>query len=245
MSIASTSTSSGPVAHIGDGDDAPLTNPAWHSLIGPHAHLAEGDGKARRYPRDVSPFTAISDPDDPEAWDDLRRLVGPGGYGVITGWDGQPPAGWSIVEGGEGVQITGEDVAGEPDDSLLVLTAADVPEMLDLVQRTQPGPFEPRTIELGGYLGIRSDDGRLVAMAGRRLNPPGWVEISAVCTDAEFRGRGYAARLVLAVAHGIRADGLVPLLHAAGSNTNAIRLYEQLGFRLRRRPSFVLVRADD
>lgn len=142
------------------------------------------------------------------------------------------------------MQITGEHVAGEPDDSLLVLTAADVPEMLDLVQRTQPGPFEPRTIELGGYLGVRAPDGRLVAMAGRRLNPPGWVEISAVCTDPDFRGCGYAGRLVLAVAHGIRADGLVPLLHAAASNTNAIRLYEQLGFRLRRRPSFVLVRAD-
>jgi ribosomal protein S18 acetylase RimI-like enzyme len=233
-----------PRVSTGDGDDSVLLNPAWHSLIGPHAHLAEGSGKARRYPHDVSPFTAMSDPDDREAWEDLRALVGPGGYGVITGWDGEPPRGWSIVQGGEGVQITGEDVAGVPDEDLLVLTAADVPEMLDLVQRTQPGPFEPRTIELGGYLGIRSDDGRLVAMAGRRLNPPGWVEISAVCTDEEFRGRGYAARLVLAVAHGIRADGLVPLLHAAGSNENAIRVYERLGFRVRRRPSFVLVQAD-
>jgi ribosomal protein S18 acetylase RimI-like enzyme len=233
-----------PRVSTGDGDDGVLLNPAWHSLIGPHAHLAEGSGKARRYPHDVSPFTAMSDADDPEAWVDLHTLVGSGGYGVVTGWDGVPPAGWSIVEGGEGVQITGEDVAGVPDGDLLVLTAADVPEMLDLVQRTQPGPFEPRTIELGGYLGIRSGDGRLVAMAGRRLNPPGWVEISAVCTDEEFRGRGYAARLVLAVAHGIRAEGLVPLLHAAGSNENAIRLYEALGFRVRRRPSFVLVQAD-
>jgi ribosomal protein S18 acetylase RimI-like enzyme len=49
---------------------------------------------------------------------------------------------------------------------------------------------------------------------------------------------------VLAVAHGIRVEGLVPLLHAAGSNENAIRLYEALGFRVRRRPSFVLVQAD-
>lgn len=91
-----TSTQAGTVAPVslGDGDDAPLRNPAWYSLIGPHAHLAEGEGKARRYPRDVSPFTAISDPDDAEAWDDLRRLVGAGGFGVITGWDGEPPTGW-------------------------------------------------------------------------------------------------------------------------------------------------------
>ena len=230
--------------HTGDGDDRPLRNPAWTSLIGPHAHLAEDLGLARRYPPDVSPFTGISDPDDLQAWHDLRALVGPGGFGVITGWDGEAPAGWVIVEGGQGVQITGEDVAGAPDDELLVLTDADVPDMLDLVKRTEPGPFEVRTIELGGYLGIRSDDGRLAAMAGRRLHPPGWVEISAVCTDAEFRGRGYAGRLVLAVAHGIRRDGQVPFLHAADSNAGAIRVYERLGFRVRRRPSFVLVRAD-
>jgi predicted GNAT family acetyltransferase len=41
-------------------------------------------------------------------------------------------------------------------------------------------------------------------------------------------------RLVLAVAAGIRARGEVPFMHAAASNTNAIRLYESLGFRLRK-----------
>ena len=52
-------------------------------------------------------------------------------------------------------------------------------------------------------------------------------------------GRGLATRLVLAVAAGIRARGEVPFLHAAADNTSAIRLYEQLGFRLRARPDFV------
>ena len=76
-------------------------------------------------------------------------------------------------------------------------------------------------------------------MAGERLHPPGYTEISAVCTDADHRGRGLATRLVFAVAAGIRARGEVPFLHAAADNTTAIRLYEHLGFRLRARPDFV------
>ena len=91
--------------------------------------------------------------------------------------------------------------------------AADVPEILDLVARTQPGPFRPRTIELGTYLGFRHD-GALVAMAGERLHPAGWTEISAVCTDPAYRGRGLATRLVSAVGAGIAERGDRVLLHA-------------------------------
>jgi predicted GNAT family acetyltransferase len=79
-------------------------------------------------------------------------------------------------------------------------------------------------------------------MAGERLRPPGWTEISAVCTDAAFRGQGLGTRLVLAVAAGIRARGETPFMHAAGHNTGAIRLYESLGFRLRGRPDFTAFR---
>jgi hypothetical protein len=69
------------------------------------------------------------------------------------------------------------------------LGAADVPEILGPCARTQPGPFWPRTHELGTYLGIR-DEYRLVAMAGERLRPPGWTEISAVCAAPMARGQG-------------------------------------------------------
>ncbi|GMA85333.1 hypothetical protein GCM10025868_05830 [Angustibacter aerolatus] len=135
-------------------------------------------------------------------------------------------------------------MAAAPDPDAVRLTAADVPEMLALVERTRPGPFLPRTIEMGTYLGVRRE-GRLVAMAGERLHPPGWTEISAVCTDESARGQGLATRLVLAVAHGIRERGETPFLHAAGDNTNAIRLYESLGFRLRRRTTFQVARVPD
>ena len=130
-----------------------------------------------------------------------------------------------------------ETLRAEPDPEAVRLGPADVPEMTELVRRTEPGPFRPRTVEMGTYLGLRHR-GRLVAMAGERLHLPGWTEISAVCTDPAFRGRGYATRLVRAVAAGIRARGAVPVLHASSPNTTAINLYQAIGFRLRKRLTF-------
>jgi predicted GNAT family acetyltransferase len=90
---------------------------------------------------------------------------------------------------------------------------------------------------MGAYYGIRRQ-GRLVAMAGERLRPPGWTEVSAVCTDPEHRGQGLAGRLVRHTAAGVAARGETPFLHAAAGNTGAIRLYESLGFTLRRPTRF-------
>jgi len=40
----------------------------------------------------------------------------------------------------------------------------------------------------------------------------------------------------------VRARGELPFLHAAADNVNAIRLYETLGFTLRRRTTFTILR---
>jgi ribosomal protein S18 acetylase RimI-like enzyme len=218
-----------------------LDNPARASLLGPHARLAVAHGQAVRYRPDVSVFVTLPDEPDDAAWRDVADLLGPGAVAPIAGLRTPPPEGWEIVSDGVGVQLVDNGVAAEPDAEAILLGDADVPEMLALVERTRPGPFRPRTIEMGTYLGIRHE-GRLVAMAGERLHPPGFTEISAVCTDADFRGRGLATRLVHAVAAGIRERGETAFLHAAASNVNAIRLYESLGFRLRRTTRFLGVR---
>ena len=219
----------------------PRDNPARAALLGTQVHLAEHCGTALRYPADISSFIAL--PDDPglSDWDDLATLVGPGGVAATAGVPVIPPPGWQVLMNLAGVQLTGEHVAGKPAGDAVPLGPGDVPEMLDLVARTRPGPFLPRTIELGGYVGIRRN-GALVAMAGERLRPPGWSEISGVCTDADFRGEGMATRLTLAVTSAITDRGEMPFLHAAADNVNAIRLYESFGFRLRRTATFVVMR---
>ncbi|WP_328498211.1 GNAT family N-acetyltransferase [Streptomyces sp. NBC_00414] len=226
-----------PHAHV-------LDNPARASLTGPHAHFAERRGRVLRYPADVSPWLALPDDPDADDWADVAALAGPGKEIALPGFGGEIPEGWEITFRGEGVQFVDDGLAAAPDPEAVRLGPADVPEMLDLVARTRPGPFLPRTVELGTYLGIRRG-GALVAMAGERLHPPGWTEISAVCTDAAVRGEGLATRLTLAVAHGIRARGETPFLHTAADNATAVRLYESLGFRLRRRTRFLAARVPE
>ncbi len=219
-----------------------LDNVAWAALSGPQDSWAEISGNARRFPVDISPFCAIVDLKDPQCWADLATLVGPGGNAVLTGREMNVPPKWEELGGGFGKQMTGEQVFGKKDEDAVALGSNDVPEMLDLVARTEPGPFLPRTVELGGYLGFRVN-GALVAMAGRRMHPSGWVEISAVCTDPAHRGMGLGGRLVMAVAAGIRAEGEVPFLHVSETNESAIRLYEKLGFTLRSRGMFKVLKA--
>jgi len=215
----------------------PLDNPAFAALTGPHARFAERRGNALRYPVDVSPFIALPTQASPADWDDLAVLAGPGAIVPLAGETGSPPSGWELVMSGEAVQLVDEGVAAVEDPEAVRLGPADVPEMLALVAAAKPGPFGPRTVELGTYLGIRRG-GALVAMAGERLRPPGWTEISAVCTDAAYRGQGLATRLVRTVAAGILARGETPFLHAAADNVNAIRLYLALGFRQRQGLTF-------
>jgi ribosomal protein S18 acetylase RimI-like enzyme len=227
-----------------------LDNPCWYALNGPQAGFAERKGRARRFQPDFCPFYGMPDEPTTQDWADVAALAGPGGLVTLSATMTPFPQEWELVFGGPGVQL----VAGKPDgrtvladhavladDEIIRLGPADVPEVLDLVGRTRPGPFRPRTIELGAYLGIRRA-GALVAMAGERLRMPGFTEISAVCTDDAWRGHGFGSRLTLAVAAGIRARGEVPFLHAIATNADAIRLYEQLGFEHRRTTMFKTAR---
>jgi ribosomal protein S18 acetylase RimI-like enzyme len=208
----------------------PLDNPVWHALGGPHAGLATGDGRARRYPTDVCPFVGLPDEPDAAAWAALAELVAPDEEVALFRVGAVPIApGWDVAFTGDGFQMVAPGRLAEPAVTGRPLTVDDAEEMVDLVARTRPGPFLPRTVVLGGYVGVHVD-GRLVAMAGERMQADGHVEISAVCTDPAHRGKGLAAALTCQVARAIRDRGAVPILHVAGTNSNAIRVYERLGF---------------
>jgi ribosomal protein S18 acetylase RimI-like enzyme len=208
----------------------PLDNPARSALAGSHARFAQRRGNVLRYPADVAPFLALPDDPDTADWDNAAALAGPDGALLVVGTQLSLPPSWHVDW--TGIQMTGEGIDAVPDNEAIVLGPADIPEMLDLVARTRPGRFlVPRSPELGTFLGIRRGNA-LVAMAGERLRPAGYTEISAVCTDEAWRGHGFAARLIRALAADIVARGETPFLHAA--NPRAIMLFEKLGFRLHR-----------
>ena len=213
-----------------------LDNPIWNSLTTTHAHLATSHGLALRYPSDIGPLAAFKHAHNPEAWADLAPLIPSGDIAILfLDHPATPPPNWRVLRSDHLVQMICRTVPEPPSltDPILPLAPADHPDMLALATLTEPGPFRPNTPTLGGFLGIRVD-GRLAAMAGRRLSPTGFAEISAVCTHPDFRGRRYAQALVAAVARAIHADGLTPFLTSLAINPAPIRVYEQVGFTLRR-----------
>jgi len=216
-----------------------LDRPVWHSLTTTHASIARRRGSAAAYPPDMSPF-AGTEGDTAQDWDDLLALLGERSRAVLPGSPAPVPDGVRVAFRGTALQLVAEGWSGVPDAEALELGAADADEMRDLAKRTEPGPFEARTHELGRFVGLRVD-GRLVAMAGERMRPPGFTEVSAVCTDPDVRGRGYAERLVRTIAAGIVARGETPFLHVASGNAGAIRLYERMGFTLRREVDIVAI----
>jgi ribosomal protein S18 acetylase RimI-like enzyme len=222
-----------------------LDNLVWHALTTSHRHLAEANGPARRYDPEVTAFVATED-GSPEAWQALSDLTGPDQVVVLARSGGiDPPASWSTLGGGLGNQMISGRLAPRPEivEGIEPLTAEHVPQMLALVELTEPGPFRPRTIELGGYCGVFVD-GRLVAMAGQRLQTPDYTEVSAVCTHPQERGRGLASALTHHVATGILARGQTPILHVAQTNVGAQRVYERLGFHVRTAARGFLRQAD-
>ncbi len=223
-------------------DDPGLENPGYASLSSVHSRFAQHSGRALRYPPDIAPFLALPADASSDDWRDALELM-PVGTAVAAMHDGAPlPDSLQVTLTFDLVQMVGEDASGLRDPEALILSAADVPEMLELVELTEPGPFFERTIELGRYIGIRRD-GALIAMAGERFHFDGWTEISAVCTAPAHRGQGLASRLMSTLVADIHDRSEQVFLHVLETNTGAIRLYQELGFRVRRARSLsVLMR---
>jgi ribosomal protein S18 acetylase RimI-like enzyme len=208
-----------------------LDNPIWNALSTGQSYLAQANHLAKRFPRDVAPFGAMKS-QSPSEYEALAQILS--GDVAALFLDTKPvlPPDWSMRLSGDMYQMTFEaPPPAESNQSFRKLTQADVPEMLALTKLTEPGPFLPRTIELGAYYGIH-DSGSLVAMAGERLRLTGFTEVSAVCTHPHFRGRGYANALMSVVISGIMNRDETPFLHVKTDNP-ALALYKKLGFQIR------------
>ena len=221
-----------------------LDNPVWSALSTTHASFAVGNESAKRYPVDVAPFGATRD-QSAESYDSLARLLGPGETAALPlATMPDLPTGWTTVFKVDSAQMVWTGPAPpRVNHNIQDLNISHVQEMLALVELTKPGPFFRRTPMLGTYLGIY-EAGQLVAMAGERLRPFGYTEVSAVCTHPEYRGRGYASSLVSALIEKITGRGEIPFLHVRTVNAGAIRVYEKLGFKTRRVIKITIVKKE-
>ena len=210
-----------------DATTARLANPVWAALQSGQWHMAQTLGDMRRYAPDVAPFCAVPDDGMFVPATDLEYLTEDVYFvGAIP----TVPDGWRLMELGAVTQMVyqGGAVAAPPGDGVTVLDALD-PAMQELTAIAFPGYFRARTGTMGRYVGIH-DGGRLVALSGERMDFADLREVSAVCTDPDFTGRGLAKLLVRHVMYGMGEQGVTPMLHVGSRNARAIGLYEALGF---------------
>ena len=212
-----------------------LDNIFWNTLDGLHRHLSSGTAQARRYAPGFSPIVGFPDAERPD-FAALAPFCEHGERFYCDAWSGPAPEGWRIEAESTmyrmvwdgGAPDSDAAPAGFPDP--VALGPQHAAQALALANLTRPGPFGPRTIELGDYFGY-FDGERLIAMAGERMAAPGLREISGVCTDPGHQGRGYARRLMPMLIRRQLARGETPFLHVMRANDAAHRLYLRMGFR--------------
>ena len=212
----------------------PLDRCVWSSLTTRHAAEAIGNPRALRYHPDYGPFAAAADSsaENLAALSALVRSRGP--ISTVEAEETETPPGTQVVKRAPCFQMIGEKIDLADGDLIpLNLCDTDAKDMLALATLTNPGPFAARTNRLGEFIGLRRA-GHLVAMAGERMKPDAYTEISGVCSHPDYRGRGYAGELTRLAAKRIIMRGEIPFLHVFAANTSAIKLYEKLGFVLRR-----------
>ncbi|MDQ3005168.1 MAG: hypothetical protein M3R47_07265 [Chloroflexota bacterium] len=127
---------------------SPLDNPVWNALNTHHHHLAIQGEVAVRYQPGI--FVATAMPEYRSAgFNDLRGLVETNEIIGVMGLLPENISGWEVLHIDRVRQLVYEDLKPATRVNAVVLAAEDVPEMLDLVNFTQPGPFLSRTIEMG------------------------------------------------------------------------------------------------
>jgi len=210
-----------------------LDRPIWSALTTRQANIAERAGAAVRLKPEYGVFAAAAD-GSAEARAALTALrCGSEGLWCLEVDEVEPPPGMAVHHTAACVQMVASHVlAPKPPFEIERLDEADAPAMFALARLTEPGPFCEHTNRMGSFIGVK-ENGRLVAMAGERLRPEGYTEVSGLCTHPDFRGRGYGGALLRIVAARILARGETPFLHSYASNGAAIALYETLGFQLR------------
>jgi len=211
-----------------------LDQPVWNALISGNSHLSQGTTTAKYFDKTVTPFADVKDQNTDNfkiLYDTVPDNQVIAVFSIHKNLESGP---WSEISRIDGLQMvynnSVQELAGEQ--IIQPLDNENIPAMLSLTKQTNPGPFLEKTIDFGHYHGIFNNN-MLVAMAGQRLHPGAFAEISAVCTHPDFTGKGFARQLILHHIKRIRENGETPFLHVKSENFNAIKLYQSIGFEVR------------
>lgn len=221
-----------------------LANIIWRALSGSHRRLSIGTERTRRYAREFPALFAFADPASPDL-ESFGAHCESGDHLYCTEWRGPAPDGWKVDVDTNVVAMIwrGDRPVLDHSVAVSVLDPSSVEEMRALARLTRPGPFARQPMGLGDWLGV-FDGGRLVAMAGERLQAGGLHEVSGICTHPDAQGRGLARALTLAIVRRQLDRGETPFLHVMPENARARTLYERIGFEVEREvPLRVVTRA--
>ena len=219
-----------------------LDNPAWNALNTGNRNLSSGNEQVKLFPEDVAPFAGLKEFSHSNFNLLYDLLPATRSVAIVTATDIEIPDNWKIVYNTKLFQMVcnNQERFSVNTDKLVALQNSNVPAMLALTALTNPGPFYNNTIRFGNYSGI-FDDNKLVALTGFRLSVGKFKELSAVCTHPGYLGKGYASTLIKHTANTILDLGCTPFLHVKTDNTNAIKLYNHLGFFTRSEMIFNII----
>lgn len=213
-----------------------LDNPVWYSLSETHHKFALGNESIQFYHPDYCPFGGlINSANTASTIDDYSRMCE---HFFVVGKMPVLPKSLRLLKELVCCQmILGDMIEMNTNDEIVPLEPKHSNDLFELVNRVQPGYFREKTHCMGNYFGIFKRD-KLISVSGERMQMNNWIELSAVVTDPNHSGKGYAKQLVAHTANNIFRQNKIPFLHVAESNFAAIGLYEKLGFRTRRKISF-------
>lgn len=218
-----------------------LDNPVWNALSTGNSSLANGNDQVKFYDKEVSPLVGLKE-FSKDHFGILHELINsPRILAVVSPGEIVIPDQWKAINHIKILQMVfdGSIPPAPVSHEFIPLQRQHVPAMIALTNMTNPGPFSERTIDFGNYQGIFKNN-ELIAMAGWRMQPSPYIEISAVCTHPDHHGNGYASLLMnYHITKIIRASG-IPFLHVRSDNANAIKLYKKRGFFTRKELDFTV-----
>ena len=220
---------------VSSSSDHKLNNPVWYSLSETHEAVAINYEGIKFYQPDYCPFGGFDKSAAISAYLDEYAAMLDDFYII-----GEKPEISDQLQIQKEVvclqMIIDKPIAIEKSDGINELGKDYAEAVFELVNMVQPGYIKRKTILLGNYYGIFKND-ELVAVTGERMKMNNYTEVSAVCTLPGHTGKGYASQLLAHTVDKIFSENKTPYLHVAETNTGASKLYEKLGFTIRRKIS--------